>query len=360
MSEFVIVIPDLYLPPDSAEIFGSAHVSDSVRDRSAAPGIQQIARFGRQRSLAGQGGWRPWLARCFGREDLSQVAPAVVALAASDPPDPRHPHATAWLATPIHRIAGLTRVHLDRRGLLQLPPDELGTLVADFNQVFGGGAAAELHLRRLHDSSLLLEGPASLVARTTEPARALVAGLEDSQPQGSQAAALKRLGAEVEMWLHAHPLNSQRARRGVPAVNALWFWGGGELAALPPVPASAARPGSGVNRLLGADPYAVGLALSSGIATGPLPADLRDAPGIASRECTAVVAEITPILHQNPNCSLLDAIAELDRAFVVPALAALRAGSIGRLTLLVNDHEFCMRPHDRLKFWRRHGSLLKV
>ncbi len=35
-----------------------------------------------------------------------------------------------------------------------------------------------------------------------------------------------RLGAEVEMWLAAHPLNRGREARQLPPLNSLWFWGG--------------------------------------------------------------------------------------------------------------------------------------
>ena len=34
---------------------------------------------------------------------------------------------------------------------------------------------------------------------------------------------LRRLLAEIEMWLHAQPLNERRSRRGAASVTGLWF-----------------------------------------------------------------------------------------------------------------------------------------
>ncbi len=39
----------------------------------------------------------------------------------------------------------------------------------------------------------------------------------------------QRLGNEIQMLLHDHPVNQSRELRGLPTVNALWFWGGGGL-----------------------------------------------------------------------------------------------------------------------------------
>ncbi len=44
--------------------------------------------------------------------------------------------------------------------------------------------------------------------------------------RGAAGGTLRRLGAEIEMWLHEHPLNQQRRTgRGQLPVTTLWFWG---------------------------------------------------------------------------------------------------------------------------------------
>jgi len=47
--------------------------------------------------------------------------------------------------------------------------------------------------------------------------------------QGSEARRWRALESEVQILLHQHPHNAARVAAGRPAINALWFWGGGEL-----------------------------------------------------------------------------------------------------------------------------------
>jgi hypothetical protein len=49
----------------------------------------------------------------------------------------------------------------------------------------------------------------------------------------------------------------------------------------------------------------------------------------------------------------LEALAEIDRRFVSPAIAALGEGSLESLVLLANDTHWRVRHRDRLKLWRR-------
>ncbi len=134
------------------------------------------------------------------------------------------------IAQPVHLIAGMSQVHLHAQGVLDLPAEELCELAETFNEALGEG---QWQLR-VQDDSLLLsgvsfdtEGAATAAGLQAEPlqfqGRALSA--EGSAPQASPT--LRRLNAEIQMWLAAHPLNQRRERARRLAVNALWFWGGG-------------------------------------------------------------------------------------------------------------------------------------
>ena len=48
-------------------------------------------------------------------------------------------------------------------------------------------------------------------------------------PEGEPGRRWRRLLSEAQVMLHNHPVNAQRAAAGLPAVNSLWFWGGGGL-----------------------------------------------------------------------------------------------------------------------------------
>jgi len=50
---------------------------------------------------------------------------------------------------------------------------------------------------------------------------------DEFTPDGRSASAYHNLQGELQMLLHDHPVNLQRLAAGMPAVNSLWFWGGG-------------------------------------------------------------------------------------------------------------------------------------
>ncbi|MDB6011959.1 MAG: hypothetical protein JWL65_4209, partial [Gammaproteobacteria bacterium] len=241
----------------------------------------------------------------------------------------------------------------------------------DFNRTFGDSS---LRLTPLAAGDFLMQGPATLTAATTEPALALVADLEASLPKGNEAKALKRLGAELEMWLHAHPLNETRRRRGELPVSTLWLWGGtpaqaGQtpvFAAGGPDSAAGAHVATPTQQLappassntqttlaFGNDPYLVGLWRVHGDQTHVLPDQLTDLLTNPHPQRAVLVTEITSMLHLNPHWTVLEALAEIDRRFVSPAIAALGEGSIESVVLIANDTQWRVRRRDRLKFWRR-------
>jgi hypothetical protein len=392
--EIVIVISDLYLVPGHTG--ASTDAGGGAGAVGTLPGLEHVARFGQRRAIEGEGGWRPWLAHWLDRDDLAGVAPAVIAADAADTPVAadasaavHHPGSSVWVATPVHLIAGLTSLHLDRRSILRLSATDCENFANDFNHTFAG---SDLLLKPLPSGDFLLHGPATLIGSTTEPARALVADLEASLPKGPDAKPLKRLGVELEMWLHATPLNETRQRRGELTVSTLWLWGGG------PHVASEGRTGpitsAGPNTTLqsaatttsadsmaavtngtvspnvhlglgfGTDPYLAGLWNLQGGRTNALPDDQLASlfasflaeDGHAQR--AVFVTEVTPLLHSNPQWTLFDALAELDRLYVSPAIDALRTGTVESVVLIANDMEVRVGRHDRLKFWRRRQSIL--
>jgi hypothetical protein len=334
------------------------------------PGFEHAARFGTRRSIASDGGWRPWLSRWLGCPDLASYAPAAIAAAALSPSvgEAQHwsrgsgdvptgdspstgaaaavtsPAGSVWLATPVHLIAGLTNLHFDRRGLLRLPPDDRAGFAGEFNRTFGD---TDLHLQPFANGEFLLRGPAAWNAITTEPARAIVTDLESSLPKGNAGSALRRLGAELEMWLHSLALNDARRRRGDLTVSALWIWGGGALASLK----SASAPLTDL--ACGADPYLAGLWHLQGAGSRPVPDRFGDLLSDPKPERSVLVLEITPLLQTNPNWTVFEALVDLDRRYLSPALAALHSRKLESIVLVANDMEVRLHRRDRLKFWRR-------
>lgn len=347
MHEAVIVITDLYL--QSGELRG-----ELAADPGALAGLEYAARFGERERLAGS--WRAWLAHWLGRGDLAGVPVAAVAAAAvaagtgDSARGASAQAATRWIATPVELLAGLTRVHLDRRGIVRLAPEEQVAFAEAFQRAFAGSGIA---LEPLSDGQFLAVTPGIAALATTEPARC--AGGVPVVPQGPVAAPLLRLMAEIEMWLHGAELNRSRAARGAAAVTGLWLWGArGEELPAPAVRAAAVNGHRrGTLRAFGADAFVAGLLHLAGHALQPLPdppADVFADPGTGR---AVVVAELAGALPREEPWALSAAAAALDRRLVGPAVVALTGGSLERLTLIANDTRVAVGRRSGLKRWRR-------
>lgn len=287
-----------------------------------------------------------------------------------------------WMATPVHLVAGLTSLHLDRGSILRLDPADLVALAADFQRVFEG---SEFQLQPLDSGDFLLFGPQISLAETLEPARSMGNSVADTQRAGSSDPALRRLGAEIEMWLHAHPINDARRRHGAFPITGLWLWGGGPVPAdgpapvpAPPLaPAPALAPAQALAPALapiyaavsspptspacrgcsdiafGCDAYLAGLWHSTGKRVLPVPQQLAGVFGYPHARRAVLVIEIGPLLHSNPMWTFFNALAQIDHAFIAPAVEALRQGKLERFVLIANDRQLTLRARDRFKLWRR-------
>ncbi|HXY96115.1 MAG TPA: hypothetical protein VEH00_04015 [Steroidobacteraceae bacterium] len=334
MHEAVIVIADLYLP--SEELPGAP-----AAEPGALAGLEYAGRFGERQRLAA--GWREWLAHWLGRGDLAGVSVAAIAAAA-----PGHDAATRWIATPVELVAGLTRVHLGRRGIVRLTPPEQAALAEAFHRAFAGSGLA---LEPLSDGQFLAVTPGIAAVATAEPARC--AGGLLVVPQGPAAAPLLKLIAEIEMWLHGAALNEARIARGAAPVTGLWLWGA-TGSALPAVRSSGGLTGqrAGTTAAFGSDAFIAGLLCLDGRVMEPLPQRLERVFADCSAERAVVVVELAGELP-GEDWSLSAAAAALDRRLIQPALAALRDGSLGRVTLLANDTRIAIGRRSGLKRWRR-------
>ncbi len=368
MSELVLIASDLYWPPS-----GLPRASRGA----SLPYLSRIARFGAVELLPY--GWRRWLAGNLGAVELATASPAAIAAAAGRAGDARETSESVrefvWLADPVHLVAGLTSLHLAPRGILALEPAVQEALCSAFNDVF---AEAGFRLAPVRGGRFLAQGPAPAGdVRTTEPARVLGSTIEDALPQGTGASALLALGAEIEMWLHEHPINLQRARERQPPISTLWLWGGGT-----PLESAADRRGTKAApevAIFGDDVFMEGMALLSGArfagaargfaslegadaasqADVASPADAARRAGPARR---VVALELfrggAPSPHRSGQP--LEALATFEREWVAPALEQLRRGELSRLTVVANDRRLSIASGDRLKVWRRRRAALEA
>jgi hypothetical protein len=298
----------------------------------------QRLRFGPVRPV--RGGWRAGVAALLERPELGRIAVAEL-VAAQFAPQVAAPR---WIATPVHLVAGIDRLHWPADPVVALRGAEASELAAGFNSTLGDGGGDELELRALDDGSLLLGGLRAPDAQTHDPRGPLVPdGVVGMLPSGPGAPALRALMSEIEMWLHGHPVNVARERRGERVISTLWLWGGG--AALDPE--ALATSGSAVGgraaataiqgtRVLASDVGVRALAAAAGVRCDDLPPDSSAVLG--ERDTVRAIAIVD------------DGAA--GRSWIAAAVAALRAGRLAALTLMAADRAVGVTPADRLRIWR--------
>jgi hypothetical protein len=351
MGEVAIILSDLYL---GASGRGGVQDRHSAVPKAALPALARIARYAGVSPLGGS--WRGWLAEWLGRADLASACNATPAVVAAAALPASGDAGSVWLATPLHLVAGLRSVHLDYRGVLKLDAATLDTLCADFAATF---ASRGFSLQRLPGGGLLATGPRfAELPLTHDPARLLGAGIGGSTVQGAGAEQLLRLGAELEMWLHTHPLNAARARRQQAPLTTLWMWGGGEPLSARSAPMQPARADAPFMTVFGEDPVLPGLCALNGARLRPPALNAHDILSSGAAR-TAVVIELFRTDQPQP-ATLLELLQHLDEWVLAPVIRALKDGAIHQLTLIANDRCSVLAARAGLRFWRRSRDALTV
>lgn len=233
-----------------------------------------------------------------------------------------------WLcATPMHFAAGLSRlsaialdadasVTAEERGVLEI------LLAAHLRD-------ADMLLTTSSSGEWLVRAQRELDLATASPESATRNALEEMMPRGADGARLRRLMTELQMMLHEHPVNLARTRRGLPEINAIWFYGAGALKTI------------GARELpegFGEDAYLRGLFLMNRQqVSGPA---MDAEPVVAQMHSDAVAVLSTRTLD------------ELESRWIAPLLRALRAGVIARLSLVIAGYRLTIDRSALFRFWR--------
>lgn len=223
----------------------------------------------------------------------------------------------AWVcvATPVHYEAEMSSVRLARDGILSLTAAVAETLVSDFNRVWKGSGICMTAAR----SQLFCIFDQALEVVTRDPEDVLDRHIEEFLPSGEDAARLKQLISETEMWLFEHEANRARIKQNLPVINGLWFWGGGApLAALPAIQGWAAGNDLFFNAF-------------------NLPWDEKFQSGVIAAACV-------------PGSDQWQAA---ESRWLRPAADKLRARRISRLQISAADRCFTVTAGGLRRFWRR-------
>lgn len=127
---------------------------------------------------------------------------------------------------PVQLVADRDHVLLYDSAMLELGQDEAGQLVESLNDFLRDDGLqlvattpSHWYLRGVPGSHTVFTPLDDVVGRNILPA----------MPRGDAAPYWRRLLNEIQVWLHAQPLNIARAERGLPVLNGVWPWGAGEI-----------------------------------------------------------------------------------------------------------------------------------
>lgn len=233
-----------------------------------------------------------------------------------------------WLrADPAHVRADLGAGRLLACGELGLDESEVEALLLPLKPLFGddgcpisAGAPSRWYL---------MLPPEARLPAFVPPGRALGDDIYEHLPEGDLGRRWRRLLSEAQVILHNHPLNAERAASGKPAVNSLWFWGGGR-------PPDHVRCNST-------------LVLSDDL----LFAALARAAQVSQRELPATFAAAVPGAGSLVDLRRWRDATELERDWLLPALAAARCANRPLRLDFADGLQIDYRHGHRWRFWRR-------
>ncbi|MBI3715903.1 MAG: hypothetical protein HY255_07925 [Betaproteobacteria bacterium] len=255
------------------------------------------------------------------------------------------PGRECWLrADPVHLAVQRDNVQLLDSHVLQPTLDEAHAIAATLNAHF---LQDDLQIVVRHDARWYVRVPEADLPVAVPLWRVSGASVFERLPTHSGRINWRSLQNEVAMLLHDHPVNQAREAAGQPAINGLWFWGGGAL----PEKAAHHEP----RRIVASLALARGIALHRGDALADLPDSIDGLP--AAVEPTLVVLhQATRALRGNDVAGWMAAVETMHANWFAPAKQKLLAGEIATLTLLLPNESASLvttiRSAMRRRFWR--------
>ena len=300
-------------------------------------------------------GMETWLCRAFGVKKQHDWPVAPITLAADGAGNVIAGN-DYWLrADPIHLRIERGQIVLADSQVFRISPEEVEEFTGLLNRHFASNNLAFLPLRpdrwylRLSATPALQTHPLSQVTGKN---------INHLLPSGADGMAWHGIFNEIQMLLHEHPLNQAREARGEPAINSVWFWGGGIM----PLTVN-----SSYAKVWSDDVFSRSLALASNTDSADLPpsaaAWLQSAASdnLAGKHLV-VLDSLCGKAQYGDAYGWRKGLQELERNWFAPLLAALKLGHLDQLSItVIGDGEhgtrnFTLSRDDLWKFWRASRS----
>lgn len=320
-----VLVPDLLPPADAPPEMRALRL----------PGLERwLARSDASRE---PGTGSEWLLRQWGLEPDAPVAALTLAADGG-------PHEGTWLrADPVHQrvVRGALVVH--DACVLDLAAGEADEAVAALNRFF---SADGLEFVAPSPERWYVRVPPAEVPRSVALEAVVGRNPFGMLPEGNGRLKWPAIFSEAQMLLAGLPANAAREAEGRPALNAVWFWGGGAY------PSGLPRPFACV---AADEPLARSLALASGCAVQALPAGLARLPFRESARCLAVVDGLRGPFRRGDVRAWLEAAQAIDRDWFSVLGQALPA--FGQVRLVLPSEKdtavFDIVPRSRWRLLRR-------
>jgi hypothetical protein len=251
-------------------------------------------------------------------------------------------------ADPVHLRAGMNTLVLVDATSFALTYTEAQALAQEINTSY---ANEGLKLEVLHPRRWYMR-LANVPAVQTYPLSKVVGReLKAYLPQGPDAQRWRKWLNEVQMILHASPINAERTSRGEPPVNSVWLWGGGPLPSVPPSP---------WRRVWGGDALSQGLARLASIPWSECPESavpwLRN--NAMAGQHLLIIERADGLAQVGDVEGWRDYMRALHREWFVPLQGMLRSGRLSSLTLMTGSGRgFRVTPRLLRRWWRRRQPL---
>ncbi|MBI3530285.1 MAG: hypothetical protein HY067_20250 [Betaproteobacteria bacterium] len=330
MHTVTLFIPALFWPHASAD-----------HDSPIVPALQTL--IGRSDvSESGCNDEQAWLCQQFGVPRQADWPTAPIALFGAGMP----PGEDFWLsADPVH-------LQVNRNQLILLAPESLSitdaeavSLCAALNRHF---AADGLNFLAPQPHRWYLKTARPSRIHTSSLSRAVGHDVDRMLPEGEDRLAWHRIFNEVQMLLHAHPVNEEREQRAALPINSLWFSGGGTL------------PGARTSfqAVMGSSVLARGL---SKLASIPFTATEQGIDAIAADDVLIELRDAaTASMHLDP-AAWKEALENLEQRWFAPLAEQLKKGRIRHLVIATvgdgRSHRWTVSRMNLWRWWRPAGSL---